>query len=305
MHTKSHRKFFKELDVLQQYRNCRDRRWIRIWSLAAAAFALTLDGCVKTDPDSVRTFVTEEIQGQFPEATIDMVGERELAVNHPTGTRQTIDLAPVQEGCKRVPRSCGRSVAQLIVVMQEALLIKEEGVKREKILPLLSSLNPARALVRQGEPAPIVVQSLAENLGVQFAVLGEGMVTYLDNDDLKKLDLPPEKLLKEALRNVEAAARVNTVAFPGEGAVFQVTGWLAGSGALTRVHADKLREQLKCKELAFGFPRRGMTLVANAEDASAVARLREISARFLQPAALVISADVYLLAGDSLALIRK
>lgn len=279
----------------------------RLWCSSAASIFLTLNlaGCIKTDPDSVRTFATEEIQGQFPQAAIEAVGESELAVRHPGGMRQTIDLAPLQEACKRVPRSCGRSVARLIVVMQEAALIKEEGIKREKILPLLSSMAPAKAMVRQGEPVPMVMQPLAENLAVQFAVLGEGMVSYLDNDDLKKLGVPPEQLVKEAFRNVEAVANLNAVVFPGEGGVFQVTGWLASSGALTRIHADKLREKLKCKELAIAFPRRGMTLVANAEDSAAVARLREISSRFLQPPSMVISADVYLLAGESLALMRK
>jgi hypothetical protein len=74
---------------------------------------------------------------------------------------------------------------------------------------------------------------------------------------------------------------------------------------MTKKHADLLRAQLKYKELAVAFPRRGMVLVADAENNASVTRLREISARFLQPPLAVISKEIYLITPRGISVIQR
>ncbi|MEQ1516298.1 MAG: hypothetical protein ABL931_07405 [Usitatibacteraceae bacterium] len=271
----------------------------------ALATLILLAGCVKTDLASVRTFVQEEIQTQFPHAKIEEVGDTELVVFHKDGNRQMIDVAPVQEGCKRVPRSCGQLVGRLLVVMQEAITAQAAPPVLSNVVPILSSPSVAKSLVQQNASSPVFVQPLTENIGVVFAAFSDGLVTYLDEKAVAQLGLTPENLLKESIKNVESLATVTAVAFPGEAAVYQATGNFVAGGILSRVHADKLKAQLKCSELAVAFPRRGMTLVANFDDANAVSRLREISARFLNPPSAAISGEVYRLSGGGLALMKR
>ena len=159
--------------------------------------------------------------------------------------------------------------------------------------------------MKQNAPGDVSIQPIAEKLGVFYAALFDQTLDILDADKITKLGVTPEVLRKEAFRNVEAEAIVNVTPFPGEAGVFQIFGRMASSGILTKTHADRAKSQAKCKELAIAFPRRGMTLFACAEDVANVARLREISARFLQPATAVISPEVYLLTDGGLSVMKK
>jgi uncharacterized protein YtpQ (UPF0354 family) len=266
---------------------------------------LLLAGCMKSDPASVRGFVQEQILEQFPEVTFEEAGDSEIAVRHKDGNRQLIDIAPIQEGCKRVPKSCGGLVGRLLVVMQEGITSQATDISLSQLLPLISAPAPSKGLVQQNAPGRIYAQPIAENLAVRFAVSTGDTFTLLDEEKIAKLGGSPEVLLKEALKNADALAIVNLAVFPGEASVFQVFGRLAGSGILTRTSADRVKTQLKCRELAIAFPRRGMVLAACATDAVNVARLREISARFLQPASAVISSDIYLLTDGGLSMMKK
>jgi hypothetical protein len=80
-------------------------------NLLLTVFLTMLAGCMRTDPASVTQFVKEEITTLFPDAKFEETAEGELGVLHKDGTRQILDLTPVQENCKRVPRSCGSSVS--------------------------------------------------------------------------------------------------------------------------------------------------------------------------------------------------
>ncbi len=266
---------------------------------------ILLAGCVKTDIASVGTFVQEEIQAQFPDAKIEQTGDTELVVFHKDGNRQVIDVAPIQEGCQRVPRTCGRLVGRLLVVMQEAITAQSVPLVLSNVVPILSSRSVSKSLVQQNDASPVYVQPLAENISVVFGIFSDGLVTYLDEKAFAKLGLTPENLLKESIKNVESIAKVTAVAFPGEPAVYQLIGNSVSGGMLSRAHTDEVKAQLKFRELAVAFPRRGMALVADADDTNAVAKLREISARFLNPPSAVISGEVYLLSGSGLALMKR
>lgn len=278
-------------------------------NLSRFGFLLTASmlmvACMKTDPTSVRTFVREEIAKQFPKATIEDSVESEVAVRHQDGNLQLIDLQDIEESCKRVPRSCGGLVSRLIVTMQEGLDAQSAKISLEKVLPVIAPLDARAGLVKQNAPGDVSIQPIAEKLGVFYAVLFDQTLDMLDADRITKLGVSPEVLRREAFRNVEAGATVNVTPFPGEAGVFQIFGQMASSGILTKTHADKVKSQRKCKELAIAFPRRGMTLFACAEDVVSVARLREISARFLQPTTAVISPEVYLLTEGGLSVMKK
>lgn len=269
------------------------------------ASLLFVTGCIKTDPASIREFVMEEIHGQFPDAGLEDAGENAIAVRHRDGNLQVIDISLIQEGCRRAPRSCGGLVARLLVIMQEGIAAQAAELSIARVIPIISALAPAKGLVKQNEPGRIHVQPIAEGLAVQFAIVTGDTFSILDDAKLEKLGASPEVLLNESLKNVEAVATVIVVAFPGESGVFQATGWLAGSGILARKHTESVKAKLNCRELAIAFPRRGMVLFANADDAPGVARLREISARFLQPPSAVISREIYLLTSGGLSVMRK
>lgn len=267
--------------------------------------SLLLASCMNTDAVSVRTFVQDEIAKQFPEVTLEEAGEGEVAVRHKDGNRQLIDITPIQEGCKRLPRSCSGLVSRLLVTMQEGLDTQVANISLAQVLPIISAIGQGKGLVQQNAPVSIFVQPIAEKLNVRYAISTGETLMFLDDDKIVKLGVSAEVLRKEAFRNVETAATVNVMAFPGEAGVFQIFGRLAGSGVLTRIHADAVKNQRKCTELAIAYPRRGMTLFACASDAVNVARLREISARFLQPASAMISNEIYLLTDSGLAVIKR
>lgn len=254
-----------------------------------------LVGCTKTDPISVANYVRDDVRQQFPQANLEDLSDTELAVTHADGNRQVIDLVPIQEGCKRVPRTCGRLVSQLLVVMQESLTKKDSAFKLTDVMPIISTPAFQKALVEQNQPSQMRVDVIADGLAIRYAVAMDNTLTFLDDEKLKALGIAPDVLLKTAFENVEANALVNTSPFPGETGVHQIFGRFASSGLLTKRHADLVRDQLKYKELAVAFPRRGIVLVADAADNASVMRLREISARFLQPPLAVISKEVYLI----------
>jgi uncharacterized protein YtpQ (UPF0354 family) len=240
-----------------------------------------LVSCTKTDPISVANYVRDDVRQQFPQANLEDLSDTELAVTHADDNRQVIDLVPIQEGCKRVPRTCGRLVSQLLVVMQESLTKKDSAFKLTDVMPIISTPAFQKALVEQNQPSKMRVDMLADGLAIRYAVAMDNTLTFLDDDKLKALGITPDVLLKTAFENVESNAVVNASPFPGETGVHQVFGLFASSGLLTKKHADNVRSQLKCKEMAVAFPRRGMVLVADAENSVSVMRLREISARFL------------------------
>jgi hypothetical protein len=146
---------------------------------------------------------------------------------------------------------------------------------------------------------------IADGLAIRYVVATDGILTFLDDDKLEALGIAPNALLKTAFENAEANAVLNVSPFPGEAGVHQIFGRFASSGLLTRKHADLVRAQLKYKELAVAFPRRGMVLVADAENSASVARLREISARFLQPPLAVISKEIYLITPKGINVIQR
>lgn len=272
----------------------------------ALGMVALLSSCVKTDVASVRTFVQEEIQTQFPDANVEPTGDAELTVLHKDGNRQVIDVAPIQEGCQRVPRSCGRLVGRLLVVMQDAILAQSAPLVLSNVVPMLSNRSVFKSVVQQNNASPVYFLPLAENISVVFGVFSDNLVTYLDEKAIARLGLTPENLLKESIKNVESLARVSAVIFPGEASVHQLIGNFVSGAMLSRVHADAVKAQIKCRELAVAFPRRGMVLVADADDANAVAKLRDISARFLNPPSAVISSEVYRISsGSHLALMKR
>lgn len=281
----------------------RDHQMWRVCLIVPALLGLA--ACVRTDPDSVRTFVMEEIRQQFPTAEIDVTDESELAVRHADGARQVVDISSVQDTCRRVPRSCGSTVSRLVLMMQEAQASRSMEIAVDDVVPILTNLTPAKSTVRQGNPGNIVVHPISEGLGVQFVVFSDYLMTAVDEPAMAKLNMTSDALLKAARKNIETKATINVAPFPGEAGVFQLAGRLVGGGMFSRKHSDAVRDRLQCKELALAFPRRGIVLVANAADAAAVARLREIAGRFLQPASAVISPEVYLLSGEQFALMRK
>lgn len=267
--------------------------------------ALWLVGCTKTDPISVASYVRDDIKQQFPQATLEDLSDTELAVTHTDGNRQVIDLVPIQEGCKRVPRTCGRLVGQLLIVMQESLIQKDSAFKLTDLMPVVSTPAFQKMILKQNEPSKMRVEMIADGLAIRYAVAADGILTFLDDDKLKALDIAPDTLLKIAFENAEANAVVNVTPFPGEAGVHQIFGRFASSGLLTKKHGDNVCAQLKYKELAVAFPRRGMVLVADAENGTSVTRLREISARFLQPPLAVISKEIYLITSRGINVIQR
>lgn len=263
-----------------------------------------LFGCTKTDPVSVANYVRDEISQQFPKAVVDHVSDTEVAVTHADGNRQMIDLLPVQEGCKRVPRGCGRMVGELLTVMQDGLARTDSTIKLADVMPVISPPVPFRAVVTQNGPSKMRVDMIADGLAIRYATAMDGTLTFLDDEKLKALGVAPDALLRIALENVEADADVNVTAFPGEADVHQIFGRFASIGLLTQKHADHVRAQLKCTELAVAFPRRGMVLIADAANQNGVTRLREISKRFLQPSSAVISNEIYLITTRGIAVIQ-
>jgi uncharacterized protein YtpQ (UPF0354 family) len=263
--------------------------------LAVLFCIASLVGCTKTDPTSVANYVRDDIKQQFPRANLEDLSDTELAVTHVDGNRQVVDLAPIQEGCRRIPRTCGRLVGQLLIVMQESLTKKDSAFKLTEVMPIISTPAFQKALVEQNQATKMRVDMIADGLAIRYAVATDNTLTFLDDDKLKALGIAPDVLLKTAFENVETNAVVNASPFPGETGVHQIFGHFASSGLLTKKHADLVRDQLKYKELAVAFPRRGMVLVADAENSASVMRLREISARFLQPPLAVISKEVYLI----------
>jgi uncharacterized protein YtpQ (UPF0354 family) len=267
--------------------------------------ALWLVGCTKTDPLSVASYVRDDIKQQFPQANLEDLSDTELVVTHADGNRQVIDLVPIQEGCKRVPRTCGRLVGQLLIVMQDSLTQKDLAFKLTDVMPVVSTPAFQRTVVEQNQPSKMRVDMIADGLAIRYAVAMDNTLTFLDDDKLKALGIAPDALLKTAFENAEATAVVNVTLFPGETGVHQVFGRFATSGLLTKKHGDNVRAQLKYKELAVAFPRRGMVLIADAENSASVTRLREISARFLQPPLAVISKEIYLISSRGVNVIQR
>lgn len=127
---------------------------------------LGLGACMKTDPASVAEYVKEQILAQFAEASFDEAGEGEIGVLHKDGDRQVVDIAPIQEACKRVPRSCGSLVGRVLVVMQEGLDAQSTAISIAQIQPIISAPRLGKALVQQNQTEPIYLYPIAEGLGV-------------------------------------------------------------------------------------------------------------------------------------------
>jgi hypothetical protein len=141
-----------------------------------------LVGCTKTDPISVANYVRDDIKQQFPHANLEDLSDTELAVTHADGNRQVIDLAPIQEGCKRVPRTCGRLVGQLLIVMQESLTQKDSAFKLTDVMPVISTPAFQRTVVEQNQPSKMRVDVIADGLAIRYAVATDGILTFLDDD---------------------------------------------------------------------------------------------------------------------------
>jgi hypothetical protein len=189
--------------------------------------------------------------------------------------------------------------------MQSGLDQKPVEVTPDKIIPILSRPRQTKTTLQQNSPTPSVLMPIAEGLAFRFGVISDDTLTILDDEKLAKLSLSKEMLVKQSLRNIEDEAKVNATPFPGEVAVHQVFGRYASAGLLTRKHAAIIKAQLNLRELAVTFPRRGMTLIADASDKKAIARLREIASRFLQPESAMISREVYLVTDGSLAIMPE
>jgi hypothetical protein len=115
-----------------------------------------LVGCTKTDPLSVTSYVRDDVRQQFPQANLEDLSDTELVVTHADGNRQVIDLVPIQEGCKRVPRTCGRQVGQLLIVMQESLTQKDSAFKLTDVMPIVSTPAFQKTIVEQNQPLKCV-----------------------------------------------------------------------------------------------------------------------------------------------------
>ncbi len=176
---------------------------------------ICLAGCTKTDPISVANYVRDEIKQQFPQANLEDLSGSELAVTHTNGNRQVIDLVPIQEGCKRIPRTCGRLISQLLLVMQESLTQKDSAFKLSDVMPIISSPALQRTMVEQNQPAKMRVDVIADGLAIRYAVAMDNTLTFLDDDKLTALGITRDTLLKTAFENVETNAVVNVTPFPG------------------------------------------------------------------------------------------
>ena len=272
--------------------------------LLVTSALIGLVGCMKTDALSVKQYVKEEVNVQFPDAKVTDTADYELVIVHAGGTRQVLDLASIQEGCKRLPRSCSSNVSRVMLLMQSGIDGTRAEITLDTIIPIISSRAPTKTTLLQNNPASVFFLPMSDTLSLRLAVANDDALTLLDEATIAKLALKPEELVKYAIRNLESAAQVNVTPFPGEVSVHQVFGRHASAGLLASKHTQAIKTQLKLNAVAVSFPRRGTTLIADADNTKAVARLREISERFLQPASAVISPEVYLVTDAGLAVMR-
>ncbi len=270
-----------------------------------AALVLTLAGCFRTDPASVRDFVKERIQEQFPGAEVKEEGADKLLVRFQDGANQTVNISAVQEGCKMVPRQCASQVSRLLIVMQEGQGAKIADYNPKDIRPLLRPRDLSKTTtVAENGAGEAIHEPLAEGMEVSYGVPAGDAIVVIDAALARKMGVDPANLRALATENLGRDPLPSFSSFPGQTGVFQVSG----KGSLAILFSSRHREaaqlRLAAKEIAIALPKPGLMLISDAADLRAVNSLRQTAARFSQSPATRFSDQIYLLSSRSLALIR-
>ncbi len=266
---------------------------------------LAVAGCIRTDPASVRDFVKERINEQFPGVEIREEGEEKLQVRFPGGATQTVNIAGVQEGCRSVPRQCAAQVSRLLIVMQEGSAAQNAEFDPGDIRPRLrAAARPAVAAVVEDGAGEPIHESLAEGLEVAYGIPTGDAITMVDAALARKMGIEPAKLRALAAANLARDPLPNFSSFPGQAGVFQVSGKGSLAILFSSRHREEAQRRLSAREIALALPRPGLMLVSDAADPQALIRLRETAARFNQSAAARLSDQIYLLSERSLTLIK-
>ncbi len=263
-------------------------RWILV-ALASLA-VISMPGCLKTDPDSVRSFVKKKIIERFQGAQIDDLSDTVIEVIHPGGVRQVLDLESIQSTCKQEPRRCGGAADRLLIVMLEGLDPATEPSSADMLRPVITTREKlGRFLVATNAPgtaggpgdAPVAelpyARDLVGDLIVTYYEVRQGSGRLVDTELLRTLKLPATQLDARARQNLANLTTPPTLSpLPGHPGVHYLRShFLASSELLIPERVAELATKLRSKDLLVGMPSSGTVFIADAADGNAVEALRK------------------------------
>ena len=282
------------------------KRWHVLVGIALGVIVLVLSaGAFKTDPESVKRYVTERLAQQFPGATVNDVSASEIELQHPNGLKALASIERTQTACRREPRHCVAAVDQLLITLMEAL---ENDVRPEveALRPVIvSRADTDRVEVTDSADANASVpprsldNELADDLLISYQLVNQDSMTRLTEPARRKLGIPADKLRKVAIGMLEHHTPEPTLApYSSHRGVYELRGVLSNSQLLSATRVELVQRLLRTTALAASVPSRGRTLVADATQPAHVNALREATTRLHQSAAHPLSPQLFFVAPD-------
>ena len=234
----------------------------------------------------------------------ETLDDTSIAVSFANGTEARVGLGNHYRQYHAQPDILDELIAATVAALQQMGRDDSGGVERERVLPVIKNHQwvanaHAGAQATDGKPAGPVVMPLVGDLVLAYVEDGEANMRFLVASDLEQLGIPDmETLFALALANFGDYARSRTeleVFAPG---VFraQVDGYYDASLFL---FADELARGADiAADVVVAVPARDVMLLCSADDAVALATLRDTATRIESESPYLVSPQLYVLRQD-------
>ena len=231
----------------------------------------------------------------------ETLDDTSIAVSFANGTEARVGLGNYYRQYHAQPDILDDLIEATVAAMQQMGRDGSGELERERVLPVIKNHEwvanaHAGTQAADGKPAGPVVTQLVGDLVLAYVEDGEVNMRFLVPGDLERLGMTGmEALHTLALANFGGYARSRTeleVFAPG---VFraQLDGYYDASLFL---FADELARDVRlAADVVVAVPSRDVMLLCSADDAVALATLRDTAARIERESAYLVSAQLYVL----------
>lgn len=257
---------------------------------AGLLILLTLSRCAFAEPVTDR--VRAAIAAASPESHTELRADGGIEVTRPTG-KSTMYTDNVQKECDRYPDQCDDIIKKFVAAITAVNECSNFALTESNVYPVIRSaalLKNLRELMHQEQEKMPISRSFTSDSVVLYAIDSPKTIRFATAKDLERQGLSEERLQAIAVTNVKRLKPVKISVLPNSnGLVAAIT---QDTYATSRLFDPTFVQDLKHAvggPIVVAVPTRDWIVAANAGDAVALTKLKDLAARVFRGEAYSVS----------------
>lgn len=257
---------------------------------ACLLILLTLSRSAFAEPVTDR--VRAAIAAASPGSRTELLADGGIEVTGPTG-KMTMYPDNVQKECDRYPDHCDDIIKKFVSALTSVNETSKFELTESNVYPVIrpdALLKNLRELVHQDPDKIPISRAFTSDSVVVFAIDSPKVVRFATAKDLKRQGLSEERLQAIALDNVRHLDPVKISVLPNSnGLVAAITQDTYATSRLFDATFVQELEHAVGGPVVVAVPTRDWIIAANAGDAAALAKLKDLAARVFRGEAYSVS----------------